>query len=61
MYPTHTGLLFTVKPFYNLPLPLSIQPLLVVLCAWWNIRNTQWQYSIFWLWEIVLYLHNFLS
>jgi len=30
---THTGL-FTVKPFYNLSLPLFIQPHLVVLCAW---------------------------
>jgi len=37
MYPTHAELLFTVKPFYNLSLPLSIQPHSVVLCVWWNI------------------------
>jgi len=46
MCPTHTELLFTVKLFYNLSLPLPIQPhslvlyvlvgtSLVVLCAWW--------------------------
>jgi len=48
MYQSHTELLFTVKPFYNLSLPLSIKPdslvlcsflvehHWVVLCAWWN-------------------------
>jgi len=38
IYPTHSELLFTVKPFYNLSLPLSTQPFSVVLCAWWNIH-----------------------
>jgi len=31
MYPRHAGLLFAVKPFYNLSLPLSIQHHSVVL------------------------------
>jgi len=34
-----TGLLFTVKPLCNLSLPLSVQPHLGVLCAWWNTHN----------------------
>ena len=31
--------LFTVKPFCILSLPLSVQPRLGVLHAWWNIHN----------------------
>jgi len=38
MYPTHIGLLFTVKLFYNLSTPLLIQLHLVVLCALWNMH-----------------------
>jgi len=34
-----TVLLFTVKPFRNLPLPLSAQPQLGVLCAWSNTHT----------------------
>jgi len=34
-----TILLFTVKPFCNLSLPLSVQPHLGVLCAWWNTHT----------------------
>ena len=37
--PNTTVLLFTVKPFCNLSLPLSVQPYLGVLCAWWNTHN----------------------
>jgi len=58
MYLTHTGSLFTVKPFYNLSLPLSTQPHSVVLCAWWNIHTMAVLH--YGLWVIVLYLHDFL-
>jgi len=34
-----TVLLFTVKPFCNLSLPLPVQPHLGVLCAWWNTHT----------------------
>jgi len=37
--PNTTALLFTVKPFGNLSLPLSAQPHLVVLCAWSNTHT----------------------
>jgi len=39
--PVHdtTVSLFTVKPFCILSLPLSVQPHLGVLHAWWKIRN----------------------
>jgi len=33
MYPTHTELLFTVKPFYNMSIPLPMQPHSLVPCA----------------------------
>jgi len=34
-----TVLLFTVKPFCNLSLPLSAEPHLGVLCAWSNTHT----------------------
>ena len=37
---TTTVLLFTVKSFCNLSLPLSAQPHLGVLCAWSNTHTT---------------------
>jgi len=37
--PNANVLLFTVKPFCNLSLPLSVQPHLVVLCAWSNTHT----------------------
>jgi len=37
--PNTTVLLFTVKPFCNLSLPLSAQPHLGVLCAWSNTHT----------------------
>ena len=37
--PNTSVLLFTVKPFCNLPLPLSAQPNLGVLCAWSNTHT----------------------
>jgi len=37
--PNTTVLLFTVKPFCHLSLPLSAQTRLGVLCAWSNTHN----------------------
>jgi len=37
--PNTTVLLFTVKPFCNLSLPLSAQTHLGVLCAWLNTHT----------------------
>ena len=37
--PNTTVLRFTVKPFCSLPLPLSAQPHLGVLCAWSNTHT----------------------
>jgi len=42
MYLILTGILvlFTDKLFYNLFLPLPIQPHVVMLCAWWDLHAT---------------------
>jgi len=37
--PNTTVLLLTVKRFCNLSLPLSVQPHLGVLCAWWSTHT----------------------
>jgi len=37
---TFTGILFTAKRFYNLFLPLPIQPHSMMLCAWLDLHST---------------------
>jgi len=59
MYPT---LLFTVKPFCNLSVPLSAQPHLGVLCTWLNthtmavLHHGLYNFTVFSVWlRVVLY------
>ena len=53
MYQTLTALLFTTEPFYNLFLPLLIQPYSVMLCTRWDMYAPMVpHYS---LWVIQLY------
>jgi len=55
MHPTHTGLLFAVKTFYNLSLPIQCHS--VVLCAWCDIHEVVVLHYDPWV--IVLHLHDF--